>query len=100
MATTTKAVKSASTEKGPNTEKSEVSELVDVVVLHGRIIHHDGRKIKHSEQVALPELEAARLKKLGFVEHVSDIKAKLAAANGVTISYDSAGSSVTITRGG
>lgn len=65
-------------------QASEAAE-VDVVVRPKRIIRHEGADYSHPEKVALPRADAERLKRIGFVDYLSDLRAAAQAADGVSI---------------
>jgi hypothetical protein len=53
---------------------------VDVVVLKGKTVWHDGTKINENTKFSLPSDAATRLIKYGFVKLYSDVVAQVTAA--------------------
>lgn len=74
-----------------------VADLVNVVVLKGKNLRHDGENYAQNMRVQLSEADAKRLIALGFVKSLSDLQQELEGAGTQEVSVTQTNSQTTIT---
>ncbi|QCR38950.1 hypothetical protein C1N62_22810 (plasmid) [Nissabacter sp. SGAir0207] len=60
--------------------------MVAVVVRANRTVKHEGVYYRHLQQVMLPSADAERLKAIGFVDYLDDLRAAAQASSAADVS--------------